>query len=111
VTSDRINYGIVGDVKAQNVAVGPNASIHVPDRVLERELAALLRAIESFDGDPERRAMLELAAREVAEELGRPVADKRRVRARLDEIAKIAGPAGAIAGAVTALASAAQTIL
>jgi hypothetical protein len=100
-------------VSAQNLAVGPNARIDVTADLsgLSEQLAALLRAIESFDGDREARAELAAAAGEVAEALDKPVPDKERALSRLARIASAAGSAGAIASAATAMAAAVRAVL
>jgi hypothetical protein len=107
------NYGIVGNVSAHNVAVGPNARIDVTTDLsgLSEQLAVLLRAIESFDGDREARAELAAAAGEVAEALDKPAPDKERALSRLARIASAAGSAGAIASAATAMADAVRAVL
>jgi hypothetical protein len=110
--SESENHGIIGNVSAQNVAVGRNARIDVRGEAqLSEQLAALLHAIESFSGDPQARADLAVAAGEVAEELDRPVPDKERALSWLSRIASAAGSASAIAGAATAMASAVRALL
>jgi len=112
--SESVNYGISAtNVSARNLAVGPNARIEVAADVpgLSEQLAALLRAIESFDGDREARVELAVAGDEVAQALREPAPDKQRVLSRLSTIASAAGSAGAIASAATALAGAVQAIL
>jgi hypothetical protein len=111
--SESVNYGIsAGSVSAHNLAVGPNARIDVTADLsgLSEQLAVLLRAIESFDGDREARAELATAAGEVAEALDKPAPDKQRALSRLSRIASVAGPAGAIASAATALAGLVQAL-
>ncbi|MEA2274680.1 MAG: hypothetical protein QOI98_3388 [Solirubrobacteraceae bacterium] len=112
--SESVNYGInAGSVSAHNLAVGPNARIDVAANAtgLSEQFAALLRAIEAFDGDREARAELAAAADEVAEALEQPAPHKERVLSRLAKIASAAGSAGAIASAATAMADAARAIL
>ena len=111
---ESVNYGISAtNVSAHNVAVGPNARIDVGADVagLSEQLTALLRAIESFDGDREARAELAAAAGEVSEALAQPTPDKERALSRLAKIASAAGSAGAIASAATAMADAVRAIL
>jgi hypothetical protein len=112
--SESVNYGISArSVSAHNLAVGPNARIDASANVtgLSEQLAALLRAIESFDGDRQARAEFVAAADEVAVALEQPVPDKERVLSRLAKIASAAGSAGAIANAATTMAGAVRTIL
>jgi predicted ArsR family transcriptional regulator len=79
--------------------------------LLAPQLEALLRAIEEFDGDSATRCDLAAIADEVAEELRQPVPDKSRILKRLSKIESIAGPAGAVDGATTALAALAEALL
>jgi hypothetical protein len=112
--TDRVNYGIVGDVSAQNIAVGHNARIDVSmpgDPGLARQLETLLQAIEAFEGDAATRAELAAAGDDVAQALDEPAPDRERVLSRLSKVASAAGSAGAIASAATALAGAVQAIL
>lgn len=110
---DSENHGIIGNVSAQNVAVGRNARIDSRggEPQLSERLAALLSAIESFDGDPRTRAELSTAGVEVAKALEEPAPDTERVLSRLARIASVAGWASAIAGAATALMGAVKAIL
>lgn len=113
MTSDWVNYGIVGDVKGvENLAVGPNSRIESTkiDQQSE-ELQALRRAVEGFEGPAEIRARLLAAHEDVVAELGRADPDKGRVLAKLKEIASVAGSATAIVSAVTALAGALRLIV
>jgi len=112
--SESVNYGISArSVSAHNLAVGPNARIDAPGDVtgLSEQLAALLRAIETFEGDRAARAELAAAADEVAVALEQPAPDKERVLSRLARNASAAGSAGAIANAATTMASAVRTLL
>ena len=109
---DSINQGIIGNVSAQNVAVGKQARIDVTasDRGLAQQLAALLSAIAAFDGDPTARRQLEAAGNEIAQALEQPAPDPRRALSWLSTIASVAGSTGAVADAATALESAVQAI-
>jgi hypothetical protein len=103
-----VNYGISGNVTAQNVAVGPNARIEVTlsSSAVANELEALLDAIKQFDGSPERRQLVEAARDDVVADLGAAEPEKGRILSRLGELAAAAGSAGTIATAATALAGA-----
>lgn len=110
---DSGNYGInATNVSAQNLAVGQNARIEVSgDRRLDARLAALLRAIEDFDGAPERHNELIAHGEEVAQALQQPTPDNRRALDRLSKITSVAGVAGAVASAATALAGAVRAVV
>jgi hypothetical protein len=111
--SERANYGIVGNVAAQNLAVGENARVEIAgaDHRIAEQLATLLSEIAAFDGDDERRSALAAAGDEITNELQQPAKDRRRVLAGLETIASLAGPAGAIGSAATALMNAVRAIL
>jgi hypothetical protein len=110
---DSANYGIVGNVSAQNLAVGQNARIDVRawEPRLSEQLEALRLAIAAFDGDPGTRRELEVAGQEVAQALDEPAPDAERALARLSRIASAAGSAGTIASAATALTGLVQALL
>jgi hypothetical protein len=111
--SERINYGIVGNVSARNLAVGENAHVEVTggDADLGALLETLLRAIAAFDGDAASQSELDAQGAAVAEALRSPDPGVReRVLARLGLIASIAGPTSAIVTAVTALADTVRAI-
>jgi hypothetical protein len=109
---DSINHGIIGNVSAQNVAVGKKARIEVTagDPRLAGQLEALLSAIAAFDGDPAARRQLEAAGGEIAQALEQPAPDPQRALSWLSTIASVAGSAGAVASAATALEGAVQAI-
>jgi hypothetical protein len=112
--TDWVNSGIVGDVKnVENLAVGNNARVEVTsiEQPLMEKLQALTRTVEAFDGPAETRLELLTAHRAVVDELDAAEPDKNRILSRLSEIARIAGSATTIVGAVTALASAVQLVL
>jgi hypothetical protein len=111
--TDSVNKGIIGNVDAGNVVVGDNARIDVTrvEQPVAEKLQALTRAVEAFDGPAETRMEMLNAHREVVDELNAAEPDKNRILTRLSEIARVAGSATTIAGAVTALASAVQLVL
>lgn len=119
--ADPANYGIVGDVTAQNVAVGTNARVDVGDHAtidvaaldprIAAQLAQLGAAIARFDGDAEARSALAHARAEVADALAQPRPDKAGLLASLSAVADVAGSTSAIAGAATALAGLVGMIL
>jgi len=110
---DSVNYGISAtNVSAQNLAVGPNARIEVSgDARVDERLAELLRAIKDFNGAPETHGELTAISDEITQALQQPTPDRRHVLERLSKIASVAGSAGAIASAATALAGAVQAIV
>ena len=110
---DSVNYGInATNVSAQNLAVGQNARVEVSvDDRLNAQLAALLRAIADFDGPSEADDELTVLGDEITQTLQQPTPDTRHVLDRLSKITSLAGSAGAIASAATALASAVRAIV
>jgi hypothetical protein len=111
--SDRVNYGIVGNVSAQNVAVGTNARVDASgaDARFAQHIEALLSAIAVFDGDPDVGRQLAVAGDQVAQALAQPAAETDRALSWLSRIASVAGPAGAIASAAAALDEAVRAII
>jgi hypothetical protein len=110
---DRVNYGIIGDVKDIGaLAVGPRSRVEVTNvqQPVAEQLQALAQAVEAFTGPAEARAELLEAHREVVGELRGPKPDRGKVLAKLRQIAEVAGSASTIAGAATALASAIQLL-
>jgi hypothetical protein len=94
------NYGIVGNVDAENVAVGTNASIRVdgtgtPD--VTRALEALLAAIEAHDAPSDVRETLVANVGEVQEELARTAPDPKTLQNRLKTIVTLTGAASGVA--------------
>ncbi|MGH2943180.1 MAG: hypothetical protein ACRDLN_10475 [Solirubrobacteraceae bacterium] len=110
---DSINYGIIGDVSANNLAVGPHARIDVAaaDPAVAGQLQALLDAIAALDGGAGARPELEKAGNEVAQALAQPAPDTERALSWLSRITSVAGSAGTIAGAATALQRAVEAIV
>jgi hypothetical protein len=110
----RDNHGIVGDVRAQNVAVGPHASIHV-DAALRADVAsaleALRRAIASHDASPEVRETLTRNAEELQEEIARPAPDPTTLQTRLKTIVALAGAASGVAVAADDLIALVQHVV
>jgi hypothetical protein len=106
--SDAANQGVSGQkiiISGQNVAVGAHSHVeqNVSGGLFSAPLADLQSAIEAFDGSPETRRALLAAHAEVADELAAPAPDKDRVLAKLASLKELAGPAAAVAQAVTAL--------
>jgi hypothetical protein len=81
------------------------------DVLLAPQLVELRRAIDGFDGAPAMQRELSAAADAVAQELEQRAPDKRHILERLSKIDSIAGRAGAIAAATTALAALAEALL
>jgi hypothetical protein len=107
--SDTGNQGVSGqniNISGHNVAVGANSRVeqNVSGGPFGAPLADLQRAIEVYDGPPETRQALLAAHAEVAEELKVPAPDKNKLLAKLASLKELAGPAAAVAQAVTALA-------
>jgi hypothetical protein len=110
---DQINYGIVGDVNAENLAVGPNSRIEVTNvrQALAEQLYVLGQAVREYDGPEEARRELLAAHDELVTQLKRPEPDKPRILDRLSAIARAAGSASTIVTAVTALAGLVQAVI
>lgn len=106
--SDTVNQGVSGQnitISGQNVAVGANSRVeqNISGGQFNAPLADLRSAIEAFDGPPETRQALLAAQAEVADELEAPAPDKDKLLAKLASLKELAGPAAAVAQAVTAL--------
>jgi hypothetical protein len=103
------NEGVSGQnitISGQNVAIGARSRVeqNVLGGPFSAPLADLQRAIEVFDGPTAARHELLAAQAEVAEELKAPSPDKNKLLAKFASLKELAGPAGAVAQAVTALA-------
>jgi hypothetical protein len=110
--SDSTNYGIVGDVHAQNLVVGPNGRIDAGGATqLTDGLAALTRAVEAHEGPAETRAQLAAAVDDVAEELQRPTPDKDTLSRRLATLGAVSGTASAVAAAASGLLSVIERVV
>ncbi|HEY5288244.1 MAG TPA: hypothetical protein VIJ50_14195 [Solirubrobacteraceae bacterium] len=107
--SDTFNQGVSGQnitISGQNVAVGTNSRVeqNISTGPFSAPLADLRSAIEAFDGPPDTRQALLATNAEVTHELEAPAPDKDKLLAKLASLKELAGPAAAIAQAVTALA-------
>lgn len=113
--NDSINYGISGveQITAENLAVGNQSRIeqHNLDRSLTEALVVLRESIEQADASPDTRRALVEARDEIERELRAPTPDKQRVLSKLAWMSQVAGPAGALLQATTALAQLAGSLL
>lgn len=106
MTDGSPNYGIVGNVTATNLVVGPHGQIDARGQTqLIAGLEQLERAVAAHDGSPEDRAWLDAAVREVSAELEHPQPDGGSIVKRLETIGTVAGAGTAVAGAATTLLS------
>jgi hypothetical protein len=122
--SDSANYGIsgTGNITAQNIAVGPNATINADgasniidqsnrSELFSGPLTDLRCAIEALQGQPETRDALISTHAEIAEELESPEPDKGRILGKLAVVKQLAGPAATIVQAAAVLTQAIISIL
>ncbi len=109
---DSRNYGIVGNVTATNLVIGSHG--HIDARGATQLIAGmeqLERAVAAHDGSPEDRSQLDAVLREVAAELERPQPDRGSIVKRLETIGTVAGAGTAVAGAATTVLSLIASVL
>jgi len=109
---DSRNYGIVGNVTATNLVVGDHGRIDARGATqLISGMQQLEQAVAAHDGPAETRTQLVAAVREVAAELEHPQPDKGSIVKRLETIGTVAGAGSAVAGAATTLLSLISSVL
>jgi hypothetical protein len=104
--SDSTNYGIIGNVRADNLVVGPHGRIDARGAAdLTAQLAALRQAVSAYEGSAESRAQLAAATDDVTAELQQATPDKHKLAAHLATIAAVSGTASTVTTAASGLLS------